>query len=202
MEPLGKQERKQQSHEAILDSASRLMRERGIHASSIGDVMQGAGLTVGGFYGHFDSKEALFAATIQRTARAVWDRMLARAAKGGSALSIRAIISAYLSPAHRDHPESGCLLPSTAAEIAQTGEPYRSALVGELERFVTSLSPLLHTPKRRQQAIALIALLYGALSIARATKDTPFSDEVLVAAKQMAERWVGANAGTASAEPR
>ena len=64
-----KAEQKQKSHEAILASAAALLLERGIRASSVMDVMKGAGLTVGGFYGHFESKEHLFTETIRSTAR-------------------------------------------------------------------------------------------------------------------------------------
>lgn len=184
-----KTERKQRSHEAILASAAALLRERGIKASSVMDVMKGAGLTVGGFYGHFDSKEHLFAATIQSAASVTWNQLLS-AAKGDSpgerALSV---IKGYLSRAHRDNAEAGCLLPSVAPEVAREGEPYRSALEAELAGFVRSFATMLgNGPEHRQKALGLIALMYGALSLSRAVAGTPLSDEFLRAAKKLGEQ--------------
>ncbi len=126
-----KSEQKQRSHQDIITSAAMLLRERGIRASSVLDVMKGAGLTVGGFYNHFESKEHLFVETIQRAASTMWNKML-QSAKGDSPRA-RAlnVIGKYLSTRHRDNPEAGCLLPNVAAEIAREGEPYRSALETE-----------------------------------------------------------------------
>jgi TetR/AcrR family transcriptional regulator, transcriptional repressor for nem operon len=182
-----KAEQKQRSREAILASAAALLRERGIMGSSVMDVMKGAGLTVGGFYGHFDSKEQLFEATIEHAASSMWERLLTTA-KGDSAVE-RAlhVVNRYLSRAHRDNPEAGCLLPNAAPEVARAGEPYRSALARQLAGFVSSLSELLgRGGERREQALSLIALMYGALTLSRALAGTPLSDEFLKAAKAMA----------------
>ncbi|WP_224366911.1 TetR/AcrR family transcriptional regulator [Hyalangium versicolor] len=186
-----KAEKKQKSHDAILASAAALLRERGIKASSVQDVMKGAGLTVGGFYGHFDSKEQLFAETIRTTASALWIRLM-NSAKGKSARErVRSVIGPYLSRTHRDHPEAGCLLPSAAPEVAREGEPYRSALSTELGQFVSSLEGVLGPGSgRREEAVGLVALMYGALSLSRAVDGTPLSDEFLRAAKALADRVV------------
>lgn len=184
-----KAEQKQRSHDAILASASILLRGRGIKASSVMDVMKGAGLTVGGFYGHFASKEQLFAETIRSGASTTWNRLLGSAEGAtprGRALSV---VGRYLSRAHRDNVDSGCLLPSAAPEVAREGEPYRSALEGELEGFVRSLAGMLGAEdERREEALGLIALMHGALSLSRAVAGTPLGDELLVAAKALAER--------------
>src|SRR6476659_288060 len=103
---------KQESREAITASAAALLRERGIRASSVMDVMKGAGLTVGGFYNHFDSKEELFVETLRNATSADWDRLF-KSAKGDSPRSRAvSVITRYLSPKHRDNKETGCLLPS------------------------------------------------------------------------------------------
>jgi TetR/AcrR family transcriptional repressor of nem operon len=190
-----KTEQKQRSHDAILESASALLRERGIQASSVGDVMKGAGLTVGGFYNHFDSKEALFTETIRTGARATWQRLVdgvRGATPRGRALGV---VRSYLGRRHRDDVAGGCLLPSTAPEVARAGEPYRSALESQLDGFVGSLAGILGSQKEdRQEAIGLIALMYGALSLSRAVADTPLSDELLRAARKLAERVLEADA--------
>src|SRR5215831_7460839 len=116
-----KTRQKQKSHEAIAASAAALLRERGIKASSVMDVMNRAGLTVGGFYSHYDSKEALFVETLRKAASSTWNNLL-KSAKGDSPTSrALSVIRQYLSRKHRDNKESGCLLPSAAPEIALQG---------------------------------------------------------------------------------
>jgi TetR/AcrR family transcriptional repressor of nem operon len=169
-------EQKAETREAILDSAMKLLRARGIGASSVQDVMKGAGLTVGGFYGHFDSKEALFASTIRERAARAWSALL------GSAKSVEEVTRRYLSRAHRDQPESGCLLPATASDAARPdGEPYREVLGEKVERFVQSLVAM---GLSRREALKHIALMHGAISLARALKGTSLSDELLTAARK------------------
>jgi TetR/AcrR family transcriptional repressor of nem operon len=184
-----KAEKKQKSHEAILASAAALLRERGIKASSVLDVMKGAGLTVGGFYGHFDSKEHLFTQTIRSAASTMWTRLLSTAKGSSPRERARSVMDQYLSRAHRDNAAAGCLLPSAAPEVAREGEPYRSALEAELAGFVSSLSEVLGPgASHREEATGLIALMYGALSLSRAVAGTPLSDEFLQAAKKLADR--------------
>ena len=99
------------------------------------------------------------------------------------------VLSRYLSRTHRDGPESGCMLPNLAPEVARAGEPYRSVLEQELGGFVTALADLLEgDPARREKAAGLIALSYGALSLSRAVAGTPLSDEFLRAAKKLVQR--------------
>jgi TetR/AcrR family transcriptional regulator, transcriptional repressor for nem operon len=186
---MSKAEQKQKSHDAIVASAASLLRKQGIRASSVMDVMKGAGLTVGGFYGHFDSKEHLFAETIQSTANTMWKKLL-ETAKGASPHErILSVMGRYLSRTHRDNAEGGCLLPNAAPEIAREGEPYRTALEKELGGFIQSFGQMLGDgAERRQKAIGLIALMFGALTLSRAVAGTALSDEFLRAAKTMGER--------------
>jgi len=184
-----KAKQKQKSREAIAASAVALLRERGIKASSVMDVMKGAGLTVGGFYSHYDSKEDLFVETLRNAASANWDHLL-KSAKGGTPHSrTLSVIRQYLSPKHRDNKETGCPLPSTAADIARHGEPYRSALENELSGFVGSLANMIDAgAESREKALGLIALMYGALTLSLAVAGTRLSDEFLKAGRKLAER--------------
>jgi len=184
-----KAEQRQRSHEAILASAAALLRERGIKSSSVQDVMRGAGLTVGGFYGHFASKEELFAHTIRDAASTPWHGLLSSATGASARERLRAVMRRYLSRSHRDHPGSGCPLPSAAPEVAREGEPYRSALAEKLEDLVRSLGSVMGPgSERRELALGALALMYGALSLSRAVAGTPLSDEFLRAAKKLGER--------------
>ena len=184
-----KTKQKQMSRDAIAASAATLLRERGIKASSVMDVMKGAGLTVGGFYNHFESKEELFVETLRNATSTNWDQLL-KSAKGDSPRSrTLSVIRRYLSREHRDNKETGCLLPSAAPEVARAGEPYRSALEKELSGVVSSLANMLDgDAESREKSLGLIALMYGALSLSRAVADTRLSDEFLRAAKKLGER--------------
>src|SRR5260370_31782262 len=127
-----KAKQKQESREAIQASAAALLRERGIKASSVMDVMKGAGLTVGGFYNHFDSKEELFVDTLRNATSEAWGGLL-KSAKGASSRARSAkVIRGYLSREHRDKKETGCPLPSAVAEVARAGATYRTALDHDL----------------------------------------------------------------------
>jgi TetR/AcrR family transcriptional regulator, transcriptional repressor for nem operon len=183
-----KTKQKQKSREAIAASAVALLRERGIKASSVMDVMKGAGLTVGGFYNHYDSKEQLFVETLGNAASATWEHLLESASGDSPRSRTLSVIRRYLSRKHRDNKETGCLLPSAAPEVARAGEPYRSALEKELSDFVSSLANMLDAGEEsREKAIGLIALMYGALSLSRAVADTRLSDEFLRAGKKLGE---------------
>ena len=191
-----KTKQKQKSREAISTSAAALLRQRGIKASSVMDVMKGAGLTVGGFYNHFASKEELFVETLRNASSANWDHLL-KSAKGDSPRSrTLSVVRQYLSSKHRDNKETGCLLPSAAPEVAREGEPYRSALEKELSGLVSSLAKMLGGGvESRERALGLIALMYGALSLSRAVADTRLSDEFLRAGKKLAEEVLAGEDG-------
>jgi TetR/AcrR family transcriptional repressor of nem operon len=150
------------------------------------EVMKGAGLTVGGFYNHFGSKEELFVETIRSTASATWQNLL-NSAKGDSPRArTLSVISKYLTREHRDTKETGCLLHSVVPEVAREGEPYRSALEAELAGFVNSLAGMIEAGvKSREKSLGLIALMYGTLSLSRAMAGTRLSDEFLQAGKKL-----------------
>lgn len=186
-----KTRRKQKSHEAIVASATSLLRERGIKASSVMDVMKGAGLTVGGFYSHYGSKDELFVETLRNAAASNWTQLL-QCAKGDSPRSrTLCVLRQYLSRKHRDNKDTGCLLPSTAPEIARQGEPYRSALEHELSEFADSFANTIDAGQdSRQRALGLIALMYGALSLSRALAGTRLSDQILEAGRKLGEQAI------------
>ncbi len=183
-----KAEQKDRSHATILESAARLMRERGIAGASVADVMKGAGLTVGGFYAHFASKQALVESTLRRTAQVMRARLLARIDSKPALDRAEIIVKRYLSAAHRDDLSNGCALPAVVGEIAATATEHRDALNEQLQAFAGDLAPHLppHVPTSpRQLALGLIALMYGGLTLARAVRGTELSDEILQACRAL-----------------
>ena len=187
-----KAKQKQESREAIQASAAALLRERGIKASSVMDVMKGAGLTVGGFYNHFDSKEDLFVQVLQNASRANWNSLLKSARGDSPRARALSVTRQYLSRHHRDCKDTGCPWPGAAAEVARAGEPYRSALEKELSSFIKSFAQMIDAGNEsREDAVALLILMYGGLSLSQAVAGTRLSDEFLQAGKQLSAQLLG-----------
>jgi TetR/AcrR family transcriptional repressor of nem operon len=179
-------ERKERSHETILESAARLLRRRGIGGARVADVMKEAGLTVGGFYAHFASKEALVDAALRRTGAGIRGRLFAGLDEKPEADRVETVLGRYLSAAHRDRAEQGCALPAVVGEVTTTATEHRAALAEQVELLATGLAQAApaHTRiPRRHLALGLVALMYGGLSLARALRGRELSDEVLKACR-------------------
>ncbi|WP_223461870.1 MULTISPECIES: TetR/AcrR family transcriptional regulator [unclassified Pseudomonas] len=175
------------NRETIVDAATRLFRERGLHGISVVDVMAAAGLTHGGFYGHFESREALAreagGRAFQQSAER-WKTSIAESADNESAR--RALIEPYLSAASRDNPGESCPVVAFAGdmchEAADSG--LRQTFNEGLSRLLQTFGPLMDTgdaTRDRQQALVQFSLMVGALTLARATQGEPLSDEILEA---------------------
>jgi TetR/AcrR family transcriptional repressor of nem operon len=183
-----KVEKKERSHETILESAARLVRERGISGASVGEVMKGAGMTVGGFYAHFASKEDLIDEALRRTTGELIQRLFARIEEKPAADRAEVILKRYLSAAHRDEQTMGCPLPAVVGEIGTTAGQHGKVLAELVDALSVRLSE--HLPKGkgapvRTLALGLVALMVGGLSLARALRGTELSDEVIRACRQL-----------------
>lgn len=183
-----KVEQKEKSHETILESAARLVRERGIAGARVADVMKGAGLTVGGFYAHFGSKEELVDAALRRDGDELRGRLFARLDEKPEADRAEVVLKRYLSADHRDAQTMGCPLPAVVGEIGTTASEHREVLGEQVEALCAGLEE--HLPKgrgtsRRVLALGLVALMYGGLSLARALRGTELSDDVIRACRAL-----------------
>ncbi len=178
-------EQKGETRALILASASKLLREKGIAGANVADVMKGAGLTVGGFYAHFESKRALVDETLRSAIRETRAK-LQSGLEGKSALErVEAVLGRYLSSGHRDDPCEGCPLPAVASEIATSERTYAKTLASELPSW-TDLPPGLEPAgiSARGVALGLMALMVGGLTLSRALRGTPLSDEVLASSRR------------------
>lgn len=170
-----------QNREKIIEVAAKLFRERGFDGIGVADLMKAAGLTHGGFYGHFESKEDLMAHACGRAlddSLAIFQKLSEQG--GGHALS--AIASTYLSPAHRDQPGKGCALAALGAESARHGSPVRVAFTQGVRSaldLLTKVVPGRSKQVKRERALATYASMIGALVLARAVDDPELSEEVL-----------------------
>jgi TetR/AcrR family transcriptional repressor of nem operon len=175
-------ERKGRSHERILDSAARLLRAKGISGARVADVMASAGLTVGGFYAHFDSKQALVDDALRRIGARSREALLRRLDEKAPKDRAEVLLKRYLSTAHRDAPAEGCPLPAVVGEVGTTA-PEHAGVVGEqVDAMAAALEAILPAETaipRGTLALGLVALMYGGLSLSRALRGTPLSDEML-----------------------
>jgi TetR/AcrR family transcriptional repressor of nem operon len=184
--PMGKAEQKERTHEAILASAARLLRSKGIAGARVADVMSGAGLTVGGFYAHFGSKEALVDDVLRLTASRLRARLLAGLEAKDEADRAEVVLKRYVSTAHRDDVENGCPFPAVVGEVATTAPAHREVLAEQVDTLAKELRGLLPRADRlppRHLALGLLALMVGGLGLARALRGSALSDEVIKACR-------------------
>lgn len=174
--------RKQDTHRRILESAARAMRRDGLAAPSVASVMGDAGLTVGGFYAHFDSREALMQAALEATLAARLDEWTQWLDDVPPEDRRRLAAKAYLSRRHRDADTERCPLPVIAGELERADPALRASLSSFLDRWAACLSDPAD-PAARPRALATIATMVGAMALARALGPTPASDELLAAAR-------------------
>ncbi|MGT2500165.1 TetR/AcrR family transcriptional regulator [Bradyrhizobium guangxiense] len=182
-------EHKQETHDRIVRKASVRLREKGAHGIGVADLMKEAGLTHGGFYAHFDSREALvmeaFAYAMDRSMEH-W-RKLTDEATPEKRLAL--VAESYLSTLHRDNPGTGCSIPALGAEIARESPKARKAFAGKLDEMIEQLAdyiPNLPRKAARKQAIATLATMAGTMLLARIAGSSELSDEVLKAGRDSA----------------
>jgi TetR/AcrR family transcriptional repressor of nem operon len=157
----------------ILDAASTLFRDHGFDAVTVSEVMKAAGLTHGGFYGHFASKDDLIAQTVTH----------ALTPSDSVSGDLNAYLDAYLSPHHRDRAATGCPTASLASPLRHQSPAARSAMTKGLRSQIERLADVVSgadTAQKRRAAIGNWAAMVGAVILARAVDDAALSDEVLM----------------------
>lgn len=174
-----------ENRERILDTAAQLFREKGFDGIGIADLMKRAGLTHGGFYNQFTSKEDLAA---QASARAMmqtgeyWDRMIEKEADPW-----HTFVDRYLSSAHRDNPGQGCAFAALGAEAQRHDPAVRKAFTEGLQRTferLASIAPKADQGASRQHAMAGMAALVGAVVLARSVDDPLLAEEIVSAVRE------------------
>src|SRR5277367_4076005 len=175
---------------AITEASARLLRERGIKGLSVSELMAAAGLTHGGFYGHFASKDALAAEACSLAFEHSAQRWRTRAAAKGDPDSARAsLIEAYLSARSRNSAGASCPTAALAGDVAREDAhaPIRAAFASGIERLIQILGSLEQSGESsadRREALADFSAMVGALILARATAGLKVSDELLQASRE------------------
>ncbi|MBL8779646.1 MAG: TetR/AcrR family transcriptional regulator [Alphaproteobacteria bacterium] len=171
----------------VVKIAAAQMRKHGPDKVGVADVMGRAGLTHGGFYAHFDSKDDLIAAAVDRMFEESRARFREWTDGKDRPEALRSYINAYVSRAHRDKPESGCAIAALSSDIRRQGSKARSAYDRGVNSLLNSIASLLGEEdgvKRRTLAQSMLAEMTGAVAAARAVADETLSDEILASARR------------------
>lgn len=161
----------------VVEVAGTEFRKRGFDGIGVADLMKAAGLTHGGFYNNFPSKDALAAEAVTQVFAETTARMRERASRARDPLA--AVVHFYLSPEHRDSPASGCAIGALAQDAGRGSEPLRAAFQAGIEGYLDLMVEL--TGTSRADAIAIYSTMIGALTLSRAVANPILADEILAA---------------------
>jgi len=186
---------KAESHDRVVSTAAARFRESGIDGIGVADLMKEAGLTHGGFYRHFASRDELVAEAVERAlqdgGRAV---QAVENIRQPPAAVLALLVDGYLSAAHRDSLATSCAVTTLAGDVARSNERARSAYTQQVGTYLALLTKLIAGEKqksRRMKAIAALSTLVGAVSMARAVNDEKLSREILKSAADALKAQLG-----------
>ena len=180
-------EHKLETRARIVKKASMRLREKGAHGIGVADLMKDAGLTHGGFYAHFDSREALVIEAFSDAMDRGTERWRKLAEQTPPEKRLATIVESYLNAVHRDDPARGCAVPTLAAEIARENPKTRKAFAAKLEQMIDTLAAQIpDVPRKaaRRRAMATMATMMGTMVLARVAGSGEFSEEILGAGRE------------------
>jgi TetR/AcrR family transcriptional repressor of nem operon len=175
------QQEKQKTHDRIVEIAAQRLRERGLDGIGVADLMKEAGLTVGGFYKHFASREDMVAEAM-RLAFGSWEAKARAQGKAPADISMREFAASYMSPQHRDDTGGGCPFAALAADLARSGDKCRSIATEQMRVNLKNMEGRMGATgdaQARRKAIIASCLMTGAVGLARISDDEALSDEIL-----------------------
>lgn len=175
------QTEKAESRARILSAAARLIREKGIEQTSVAQVMDLAGMTHGGFYRHFDSKNHLITEAIGEAFHAGLD--VFDETQAGNRDQAKAYVDQYISDQHIRTPEIGCPLPVLSSEVARGTDEWQEALCRGLDRATTKLAEGVEGAKQ-SDTLVILGLLVGTLSLARGIGEGPLREQLVEASEK------------------
>ncbi len=169
------QAQKAETHRRIVEIASRRFLEVGIDGIGVADLMKEAGVTVGGFYKHFRSREDLVLQAVEHSVKQIEDRQ-------AKARSLLDFVDFYLSEFHRDNPGFGCALGALSGDVARGTEAVRTLYTSRVEHtlaFIESFVLVLNPDERRARALLVLSSCVGAIGLSRAVADPSVSKRIL-----------------------
>jgi len=168
---------KAETHERIVKTAARAIREHGYGGASVADVMKQAGLTHGGFYAHFESREAMLEEAVDCAASEGRARLTAVSERAEPGRELEAIVGSYLSDHHVEHPGSGCTLAALGSETARQAPALRKIATRQVNGLAELLAAQLpgDAAENRERALAMLSAMVGAIALSRVVDDPALS---------------------------
>ena len=179
-------EHKIEIHQKIVKDASRRIRTEGLTGAAVSTVMRDAGLTHGGFYKHFESKDELLIESLGEAFREITDRLVHAAEQSHSEEPWKAIVKTYLSPEYCDHAERGCPLTTLAPELARGDKKMRGQILAELVNYKDRMIPFMpgrRTVDKERAFFQIFSTMIGAIEIARMLPGPEVREKVLASAR-------------------
>jgi TetR/AcrR family transcriptional regulator, transcriptional repressor for nem operon len=171
--------RKEATHERILHAAARAIRRSGYSGTGVADIMKDAGLTHGGFYAHFESREAMLAEAADRAGAESVATLERIAADAPPEKALQTLIRGYLSKEHLERPESGCPMAALGSEMPRQAPEVRRAATRRIKEAIDLVArqlPEWGKAGAHEQALATLSTMVGAMVLARAVDDPKLSD--------------------------
>jgi TetR/AcrR family transcriptional repressor of nem operon len=181
-------EHKAEIHQKIVKDASRRIRNEGITGAAVSAVMQDAGLTHGGFYKHFGSKDELLMESLSEAFRDIADRLAQAAEQSQPETAWKAIVKTYLSLEYCDHFEYGCPLTALAPELARIDQAMKPRIFEELKKYRSRMLPFMpgrRTADKERAFFAIFSTMVGAVEIARMLPEPVMREKVLASARDL-----------------
>ncbi len=179
---------KQRTRERIVAEAAAALRRDGVRGATVERVMTRAGLSHGGFYAHFSSKDDMAAAGLAAAFADTREALFGDLGDAPDGDWVHQVVARYLGRAHRDAQDAGCPLPRLAGELARSDGPLRQGAEQGLEDYAAAISArLAGGGEGRSSAYALLALMVGGVALARVTADPGLSDQILRACRRAAQ---------------
>jgi TetR/AcrR family transcriptional repressor of nem operon len=179
-------EHKLETHQKIVKDASRLVRSQGLNGATVAAVMKDAGLTHGGFYKHFRSKDDLLLESLREGFREIEDTLVHAAEQSSPGEAWKVVVKTYLSLELCEHPERGCPLAALAPELARADKAMKPQIVAELLNYKSRMLPFMpghRTADKERAFFAIFSTMIGAVEIARMLPERAMREKVLASTR-------------------
>ena len=179
-------EHKAEVRQKIVKDASRRIRAEGMNGAAVAAVMRDTGLTHGGFYKHFGSKDDLVIESLHEAFREIADTLAVAAEQSRPGTAWKAIVKTYLSPEYCEHVERGCPLPALGPELARVDKSMRGKILSELVNYKNRMLPFMpgrRTAEKERAFFSIFSTMIGAIEIARMLPDPAMQEKVLTSTR-------------------
>jgi TetR/AcrR family transcriptional repressor of nem operon len=178
-------EHKEETRGKIIHAAASAFRKHGVNGVGVAQLMKGAKLTHGGFYAHFESKDALVADALDAAFDETMSHLEAAAAAVPARQRKQAVIDAYLTRKHRDHPEAGCAIAALGSDVSRLDADTRRRFEARVDALIELIAGAGGNDAARASAIRTLATMVGGMVLARAVRSEAMSQELLEAVRDM-----------------